>query len=71
MLIFAFLPMITSAQNNEVTIEKENGILTINILEKGDTYKIFKDDSLVYEGERNTFSEKNELHSAKIQDWYF
>lgn len=60
--------MVISAQDNDVvTVKKENGVLTINIEKEGSTYKIFKENSLVYEGEKNTFSEKMDYTQQKYR----
>ncbi|WP_147380258.1 hypothetical protein [Oceanobacillus picturae] len=60
--------MLTSAQDTEdVAIKKENNILTINIKKEGEMYKVFKDDTLVYEGEKNVFSEKMDYSQQKYR----
>ncbi|MGE7651215.1 hypothetical protein ACQKM1_26430 [Peribacillus frigoritolerans] len=50
------LPITSYADSNEsVKIEKKNGKVTFDVQEKGDSYKFYKDNVLVYEGNSNSY----------------
>ncbi|MFE4238807.1 hypothetical protein [Peribacillus butanolivorans] len=62
------LPITSYANSSDsVKIEKENGKGILNVQEKGDTYKFYKDNVLVYEGNSNTFSESLESDIEKYK----
>lgn len=53
--------------NDDVKITKGNGEVTLEVLETGDKYEIFKDEELVYEGKENVFKETMDYDIQKYR----